>query len=70
MEQPPRYPHLGPNDLCLFPKIKSALKGRRFQDIEDIKKVMVAPKAVPQQVFQKRFRQWQHHWVTCIGREG
>jgi hypothetical protein len=26
------------NDLWLFPKIKSALKGQRFQDIEDIKK--------------------------------
>jgi hypothetical protein len=27
-----------PNDFWLFPKIKSALNGRRFQDIEDIQK--------------------------------
>jgi hypothetical protein len=27
---------LAPNDFCLFPKIKSALKGRIFQDTEDI----------------------------------
>jgi hypothetical protein len=33
MEHPPHFP-----DLSLFPKIKSALKGRIFQDIEDIKK--------------------------------
>jgi transposase len=35
---PPYSPDLAPNDVWLFPKIKSALKGRRFQDIEDIKK--------------------------------
>jgi hypothetical protein len=29
---------LTPNDFWLFPKIKSALKGRIFQDTEDIKK--------------------------------
>jgi hypothetical protein len=27
------------NDLWLFPKIKSALKGRRFQGTEDVKKM-------------------------------
>jgi hypothetical protein len=28
------YPH----QICLFPKIKSTLKGRRFEDMEDIKR--------------------------------
>jgi len=37
MEHPPSSPDLAPNDFWLFPKIKSALKGRRFQDIENIK---------------------------------
>jgi hypothetical protein len=44
---------LAPNDFWLFPKIKSALKGRRVQDSEDKKKkkknVTTALKAVPQQ---------------------
>jgi hypothetical protein len=35
----------------MFPKVKSALKGRRFQDIEDIQKekknMMTALKAIP-----------------------
>jgi len=31
--------HLAPNDFWLFPKIKSALKGRRFQDTENIQKM-------------------------------
>jgi hypothetical protein len=38
MEYPPSSPHLAPNGLWLFPQIKSALKGRRFQDSEDIQK--------------------------------
>jgi hypothetical protein len=33
---PALFPHLVLNDLWLFPKIKSASKGRRFQDTEDI----------------------------------
>jgi histone-lysine N-methyltransferase SETMAR len=38
LEHPPCSPGLAPNDLWLFPKIKSALKGRSFHDIEDIRK--------------------------------
>jgi histone-lysine N-methyltransferase SETMAR len=38
MEHPPCSPDVAPNDFWLFPKINSALKGRRFRDIEDIKK--------------------------------
>jgi histone-lysine N-methyltransferase SETMAR len=38
MEHPPCSPDLSPNDLWLFPEIKSILN-RRFQDIEDIQKV-------------------------------
>jgi hypothetical protein len=44
------------NDFWLFAKIKSALKGRIFQYIEDIQKnVMIALKALPQQEFHKCF---------------
>jgi transposase len=48
MVHPPCSPDLAPNDFWLFPKIKSALKGRRFQDIEDMKKkVTITLKAIP-----------------------
>jgi hypothetical protein len=61
MERPPYSPELAPNDFWLFPKINSALKRLKFQDIEDIQKnVTTAVKAVPQQEFQKCFQQWQH----------
>jgi hypothetical protein len=38
IEHPPHCPDLDPDDFWLFPKIKSALKERRFQDIEDTQK--------------------------------
>jgi hypothetical protein len=52
MEHPPCSHDLALNDFWLFPKIKSALKGQKCQDIEDIQKnVMMALKAVPHQEF-------------------
>jgi hypothetical protein len=36
MEHPPCSRDLSPNDFWLFPKLKCILKGRRFQDTEDI----------------------------------
>jgi hypothetical protein len=38
LEHPPYSTDLAPNDFSLFSKIKSALKGQRFQDIEDIQR--------------------------------
>jgi len=39
MEHPLYSPDLALNDFWLFPKIKYVLKGRRFQDTEDIQKM-------------------------------
>jgi hypothetical protein len=48
MEYPPYSTDMTLNDFRLFPKIKSALKRRRFQDIEDIREnVTTALKAIP-----------------------
>jgi len=69
MEHPVYSPHLAWNDFWLFPKIKSALKGLRFQDTEDIKNVTTL-KAIQQQEFQKMFQHWQHHWAKCIAAQG
>jgi hypothetical protein len=47
-EHPPYSPDMTLNDFWLFPKIKSALKGRRFQDTEDIQQnAMMQLKAIP-----------------------
>jgi hypothetical protein len=39
MEHQPYFPDLALNGFWLFPEIKSALKGRKFQDTEDIQKI-------------------------------
>jgi hypothetical protein len=54
----------------LFPNVKTAFKGRRFQDVEGIKKNMTAElNAVPLEAsvysFQKRFKQFNKCTVTC-----
>jgi hypothetical protein len=55
-EHPSYFTDLAPNDFWLFSKIKSALKGRRFQDIEISKKKKMKEgtktlKAIPQLKF-------------------
>ena len=37
LEHPPYSPDLAPCDFCLFPKIKSVLKGTHFVSVEDVK---------------------------------
>jgi hypothetical protein len=37
LEHPPYSPYLASNDFFLFLKIKEILKGRRFDDIDDIR---------------------------------
>jgi hypothetical protein len=44
---PPYSPDLAPCDFLLFPKMKLKLKGRRFDNIEEI------------QDFQEAFQKWK-----------
>jgi hypothetical protein len=37
LEHPLYSPDLAPCDFCLFPKIKSVLKGTHFLSVEDVK---------------------------------
>ncbi|GBN59939.1 hypothetical protein AVEN_35940-1 [Araneus ventricosus] len=38
VEQPPYSPDLAPADIFFFPRLKGALKGTSFEDIEDIRR--------------------------------
>jgi histone-lysine N-methyltransferase SETMAR len=52
ISHPPYSPDLAPADLFLFPTVKTALKGNRFQDVEDIKKKVTAElNSVPLEAF-------------------
>jgi hypothetical protein len=62
MEHLPCSPSLVLNDLWLFPEIKSALKGQKFQNIKDMQRnVTTALKVILQQELQNCFHWWQHH---------
>jgi histone-lysine N-methyltransferase SETMAR len=53
LDHPPYSPDLAPNDIFLFRKEKKILKGRHFDDIDDIRSnTMVALRAIPQNQFQ------------------
>lgn len=58
--QPPYLPDLAPADFSLFPMLKSTLKGRSFDTIEEIKENSPRDlKAIPKQAFQDCFEKWK-----------
>lgn len=65
--QPAYSPDLAPADFFLFPKLKSSLKGRRFQTIEEIKENSLRDlHAIPEDAFQDAFEKWKHRWEVCV----
>ena len=67
----PHPPYLAPADFLLFPKLKTTLKGRRFQTIEEIKEYAIRePRAITENVFQEAFQQWKKRWERCIASTG
>jgi hypothetical protein len=62
---------LANRDFFLFPNIKEILKGRHFDDSDDIRSnVMAALKAIPQNQFQNCFERWTRCWHRCIASQG
>jgi len=68
----PSYtPDLAPCDFFLFPRMKRSLKGKRFQNVGDVReKTAEALKAITLQEFQNCFEQWNKHWDKCIDSQG
>ena len=56
LEHPAYSPDVAPSDFFLFPKIRKILKGRHFDDIDDIwSNTTAALMAIPQNQFQNCF---------------
>ena len=71
LKHPAYSPYLTPSDFFLFPKIKKILKGRHFDDIDDIRSnTKEALKAIPQNQFQNCFEGWTRRWHRCIASQG
>jgi len=59
-----------PSDF-LFPKLKEILKGRHFDDTDDIRSNSTAAlKVIPQNQFQNCFEGWTSRWHRCIASQG
>ncbi|GFU61881.1 DDE_3 domain-containing protein [Trichonephila clavipes] len=62
LDSPPYSPDLAPADLFLFPRLKSALKVKRFTDITDIQKNVTAElKVIPKELFYRSFQDLYTH---------
>jgi len=71
LEHPAYSPDLASSDFFLFSKIKEILKGRHFDDIDDIRSNTIsALKVIPQNQFQNCFEVWTRRWHRCIASQG
>jgi hypothetical protein len=63
-------PDLAPADFFLFPKLKSTLKGRRFDTFDEIQKKSTKDLfVIPKEAFQKACQIWQKRWERCVASE-
>jgi transposase len=68
---PPYFPELVPADIFLFPKVKTTLKGRRFQITDEIQKNAIRElRAITESAFQELFQQWKKCWERCVTSRG
>jgi len=71
VSHPPYSPDLAPADFFLFPKLKTTLKGRRFQIIGEIQENAIRElRAITDSVLQEAFQQCKKHWERCIAIRG
>jgi transposase len=64
---PPYSPDLAPGDFFLFPKLKTTLKGRRFETNEKIQENAIRKlRAITERTFQEAFKQWKRR-VSPVG---
>lgn len=71
LEHPPYSPDLAPCDFFLFPKVKSALKGTRFESVEEVKaKAAEVLNQLAEEDFQHCFHQWKRRMERCRDRQG
>jgi len=62
---------LAPADLRLFPKLKTTLKGRHFQTIEEIQENAIRKlRAITESAFQEALQHWKKRWERCIASRG
>jgi len=68
---PPYSPDLASADFFLFPKLKTTLKGCRFQTTEEIQENAITElHVITESAFQEAFQQGKKQWELCITSRG
>ena len=71
LRQHPYSPDIAPCDFYVFPKLKMALKGKRFDDIETMQNNATRKlKAIQKSAFEDCFKMWKHHWERVVHSKG
>ena len=71
LNHPPYSPDLSPCDYFLFPKLKLPLKGRLFEDVQDIQGAVTSSlRAIPQEEVQRSFQSLLDRATRRIDVEG
>ena len=71
LPHPPYSPDLAPSDFHLFPKLKKYLRGRRFDDDNELTATVEGWLGdQPVDLFQSGIRDWQSRWNRCVELEG
>ena len=71
LEHPPYSPDLAPCDFFLFPKVKSELKGTRFESVNGVKKKTTELlRQLTENDLQHCFDQWKTRMQRCVDAEG
>ena len=64
-------PDLAHCDFFLFPRMMRDLKGKHFQNVEEVReKTMEVLKTITLQEFQNCFEQWKKRWDKFIDSQG
>lgn len=71
VRHPPYSPDLSPCDFWLFPKLKTPLKGSRFESREEIiRNATTELNTIPKEDFQRCFQQWKDRWAKSGQAQG
>jgi len=71
LPHPPYSPDLAPCDFFLFPRIKKEMKGKSFNNVENLARaVQAVAEAIPKADYEKSFQSWQNRLQRCIDVNG
>lgn len=67
LQHPPYSPNLAPMDFAVFPKLKSALRGIKFNDFGELKQATLnAVRSLDTDWCQSVFDKWVAHHKKCV----